>query len=201
MGTGPGFSTAMDVLVLLALAATIFFAARLSIHLKVFRAGRDDMEKLVADLGRNVARAEETIAGLRGAARESGRDLQALINEARAVLDELTIMTESAGNIAGRLERAAGAAPQGRQAQGRRGTTEQAPPPSRAQAAAAKAAPPSFAIRDPEFERGGGAEDGGAEEFGMDDDEGAGGLQSRAEKDLYEALRRGRKKTEAGGVP
>lgn len=189
----------MDVLVLLALAATIFFAARLSIHLKTFRAGRDEMEKLVADLGRNVERAEETIAGLRGAARDSGRDLQSLINEARAVQDELTIMTESAGNIAGRLERAAGSTPQARRG------AEPAPRAAKVQAAApaVKAAPSSFAIRDPEFERGGAPEDGDGEESGMEDEgwSAAEGLQSRAEKDLYEAMRRGRRKTEAGGVP
>ncbi|MBI4031586.1 MAG: hypothetical protein HY370_07895 [Proteobacteria bacterium] len=173
----------LDILILFLLAAVIFFTARLSLNLRDFREGKRDMDNLVNDLARNVGMAEAAISGLRNAAREAGRDLQGMINEAKSLAEELEIMSESGNNIAGRLESAA---------QRRRKTV--AEPPEK----------PSFAIRDPEFEQ----ESGGSfEEEDFLNPEGLSGndVRSRAERELYEALQsggrvKGRKKTDAGGV-
>jgi len=182
--SGSALSLVLDISILVLLAAVIFFAARLSLNLRNFREERRDLDNLVNDLARNVGMAEAAISGLRNAAREAGRDLQGMINEAKSLTDELEIMAESGNNIAGRLETAA----QKRQ--------KAAPP-----AAAAK---PSFAIRDPEFER---EDEGSPAEDGLLDspDMAAGDGRSRAEQELYEALQsggrmKGRKKTDAGGV-
>jgi hypothetical protein len=152
----------MDALVMVLLAAVLFFAIRLQKQLLAFRGERLGFEKLVRDLGASVTQAEKAIQGLRDTARASGRDLQAQIDSARALSDELQIITEAGDNLAARLERAA---------EGHGGTVS---------------SKGGFAIRDPEVEKG---EDGEA----FADDAGEGGkLHSRAEKELYDALR-GRK--------
>lgn len=184
--SGSALSLVLDISILVLLAAVIFFAARLSLNLRNFRRERYALDNLVSDLARNVGMAEAAISGLRNAAREAGRDLQGMINEAKSLTDELEIMAESGNNIAGRLESAS---------QKRR---KAAPPPA--------AAKPSFAIRDPEFEREDEGDPAENDDFSSDlPDRTSGGGCSRAEQELYEALQsggrmKGRKKTDAGGV-
>ena len=160
-------SMALDGAVILLLAAVIFFASRLSLYLRDFRAGRKDMDRLIRDLSASVEKADRAMAGLREAARDSGRDLQFMINEAKALTDELQLMSEAGNNMARRLETVA-------EKSGRGGTP----------ATAARRKELSFAIRDPEFDS---ADNGGdADEYPFEDE--TTGLQSRAERELFEAL-------------
>jgi hypothetical protein len=162
--TGPLALMIMDVVVMVLLAAVLFFAIRLQAQLMNFRAERLGFEKLLRDLGANIAHAEKAIQGLRDTARASGRDLQAQIDSARALSDELQIISEAGDNLASRLERSAegnGGAVGGRNA--------------------------GFAIRDPEAEK-----DGNDDGLFADDSDGE-KFHTRAEKELYEALRGGRK--------
>lgn len=181
--SGSVFFLVLDIAILVLLAAVIFFAARLSLNLRTFREERRELDNLVNDLARNVGMAEAAISGLRNAAREAGRDLQGMINEAKSLTDELGIMAESGNNIAGRLESAA---------------------QKRQKAASPSAAKPSFAIRDPEFDREDEGDPADDSLFDLPDISGSDG-RSRAEQELYEALQsggrmKGRKKTDAGGV-
>lgn len=199
-------SVILDGIMICLLAGTIFYAARLSIHIRAFRDNRKELESLIGDLTSNIEKAGDAVDGLRESARQSGRDLQALINEARGLSEELQIMSESGNSLASRLERLA-----------EKNTRPAAPhkplpdfPPSVPPRPVRAAPPPSsgkapplrgFAIRDPEFEKDEAGE--GMNEAGLmagDEAEDAipATLVSRAEKELYEALRR--KKTEAGGM-
>ena len=47
-----------DVLIAVLLGATIFFAARLSVHLKVFRESRGELQNLIVDLASHIEKAE-----------------------------------------------------------------------------------------------------------------------------------------------
>ncbi len=177
--TNAGFSLFLDGAILVLLMATVFFAARLSLHLKDFRESRHEFDRLINKLTVDITKAEQSIAGLREAARESGRDLQDTIKQARALADELQFMGESGNTVATRLEKAVTG--------GR---------------SAARGGAASFAIRDPEFEpeiTEDAREDGlfPGEESGHG---GSGQFSSRAERELFEALRGSRKKTGAGGV-
>ena len=163
--TGPLALMIMDVVVMILLAAVLFFAIRLQAQLMNFRGERMEFEKLLRDLGANIAHAEKAIQSLRDTARASGRDLQAQIESARALSDELQIISEAGDNLASRLERSA---------EGNGGTVS------------GRAA--GFAIRDPEEEKG--EEDNGL--FADDPGEGE-KFHTRAEKELYDALRGGRK--------
>lgn len=195
----------MDGLVLILLGITVFFAAKLSLQLKAFRESRDGLKSLIGDLSGQINQAEMAITGLRESARESGRDLQELISEASALKDEMEMIYDSSNRLAERLENVPArraspqAAPQ-RPASQRPSYADdmdeeddeigfETPAPQKQESP--KASP--FMIRDPEFDRDEIAEDELAEE-----DEELKQFQSRAEKELFEALR-GKKKVESAG--
>lgn len=186
--TDGGWPLILDGVILVLLAATVFLAARLSIQLKDFRESRRSMEGLVRDLARHVDKAQQAIEGLRESVREAGRDLHGKIREAQALTDELQIIIESGNNLASRLEQLAekGARPSVRPG---RFAAEM---PRHEDAGAGP-----FAIRDPDFDDPlpeSMSEDGTFP--GEDDPEEAGasgGFYSRAERELFEALRKSKK--------
>lgn len=96
-----------DAIIMVLLAATIVFAAKLSISLKRFKDNRDILDKMIRDLNTNVNDAERVIGQLQNNARETGSDLQRMIDQASALSDELSLMTEAGDNLAGRLEKLA----------------------------------------------------------------------------------------------
>lgn len=174
----------LDAVIIVLLGATIFYAARLSLYLRDFRAGKKDMDKLISSLADHIVRAEKAITGMRESARESGRDLQSLINEAKALSEELQFMGEAGNSLASRLETLA-------ERSAKMAVAAKAAPRSRERFIAAKE--DSFAIRDADFE----LEEDALREVVSDEP----GLQSRAERELYEALQRSSGgKTRAGGV-
>lgn len=190
----------LNGVILILLGATIFFAVRLSLSLKAFRESRAGLSALIADLSRNIDQAQIAIAGLRETARDAGKDLQDRIAAARQLRDELDVMTESGGNLAKRLE---GAATRAREegvtatAAGTaalfRGTSGRPP---------ARPASGGFAIRDRDADVEVEVEEPAPASApsqslsfppGPDREEsrGAEALHSKAERDLYAALRKG----------
>lgn len=216
----------MDVMVMALLGATVFYAVRLSKQLRVFRQTKGDLQHLIGDLSGQITQAEMAITGLREAARESGRDLQELISEGNALKDELGMMHDSANRLASRLEDAATRKstaqdvarrqPQSRPARKDASVTqsfeikdpdewdvdieeeiEEKAMPSRSSRPASLSddKPSPFMIRDPEFDTDDAGDDdwsGGTIEDELED------FQSRAEKELFEALH-GKKKLETAG--
>lgn len=97
-------SLVMDILITVLLAATIFYAVRLSKHLEVFRSNRSDMERLIRDLSAQITRAQEGITTLDDVAKESSAELRKLVDRATGLSDELQIINESGNKLAERLE-------------------------------------------------------------------------------------------------
>ena len=97
-------SLIMDIVITALLAATIFYALRLSKHLEAFRSNRADMERLIRDLTSQITRAQEGITTLDEVAKDSSDDLRKLVDRATGLSDELQIMTESGNKLAERLE-------------------------------------------------------------------------------------------------
>lgn len=190
----------LDGLVLLFLAATIFFAIRLTASINTFRKGRKELEKLVGDLSRNIEKADLSIMGLKNSAKDAGRDLQSLLNEAKALSDELQIMTNAGDNLASRLERLA---ERNRETIERIEKTAKPPAPSglatsdlrRVQESKRAMTGPAFAIRDKEYESGEDESDFSVEDDLPDDGQG----HSKAERELLEAIRKSTKTK--GGRP
>lgn len=100
-------SFVFDVGMMVMLAATIICALRLNKHLSVFRSNRNEMERLIRELTTQITRAQEGITTLDDISKTQGEDLRKMVAKARALMDELAIMTESANSVANRLENSA----------------------------------------------------------------------------------------------
>lgn len=187
----------LDGLVLLFLGITVFFASRLSVQLKVFRQTRTDLKGLIGDLSGQITQAEMAITGLREAARESGRDLQEMISQASALKDEMEMIYDSSNRLVDRLEQSPGrksAMPSEAdymESEDRQNAHKQQNAPKSPEKPSG-ASP--FSIRDPEYLDG---EDDDLDTAGGYDEE-LEAFQSRAEKELFEALS-GKKKVKVAG--
>jgi Domain of unknown function (DUF6468) len=93
----------LDIVLIGIVGIGLVQAARLMSHLVELRQSRTDMERFVVDFNATVMRAEAGIKGLRMAARESGDDLEKLVEKAILVRDELQFISDSADQIADRL--------------------------------------------------------------------------------------------------
>lgn len=74
--------------------------------LAIVRDGKAEFSQLVGSLAEAVAKADISINTLKSAAAEYDTTLQKQIGVARALVDELQMINESANNLASRLERA-----------------------------------------------------------------------------------------------
>ncbi len=202
----------LDLIILVLLAATIFYSVRLAAGLKAFRESRSELSSLLEKLSVSIEQAEEAIAGLRVAARESGNELQETINQARSLSEELQFINEAGDNLAKRLEDLASRSGKSLAAREnsheeeetyfsdpglerifRKPEQEENPPVSEKKNIKSPVSP--FTIRDRDFDRGEQPADIPPEEFGgTENDPGSDGLRTRAERDLYAALMQKRKK-------
>lgn len=100
-------ATIIDIVVLLFLGLTIFYAWRLSSYMKIFRDSRRDMEGLLVKLDQDIVRAEKSVLGMRNAAESAAMKLNETIRESKFLADELKFMNEAGDNLATRLEKLA----------------------------------------------------------------------------------------------
>ena len=94
----------MDAAILALLAATVFLAFRLSLSLRTFKESRFEMEGLVNRLSSNIDKAEQAIGGMQNSTRKAGAELDEVISDAKRIRDELKLMNESGNSLASRLE-------------------------------------------------------------------------------------------------
>ena len=79
----PGLGLILDVVIVVLLGATIFYAIRLSRHLDSFRSNRTSMERLIRELSMQITRAQEGVTALDEASKDSGAELRDLIIKSR----------------------------------------------------------------------------------------------------------------------
>jgi len=183
------FSTGMDIVILILLAATVYLAFRLNINLKHFKDSRKEMEGLVTRLTANIDKAEKAIQGMQNAARNAGRDLDEVISDAKVLSDELKFMNEAGNNLATRLEKLAERNREVTEKIEERITVTSVSSPLKSQPIRLDEGARGFAIHDRDFEAG--FDDADDEDFELTDDD-FGGLQSQAERELFEALQKGK---------
>jgi len=106
------------------LAVTIAYCFQLNRRLTALRAEQEAMADLVVGLNQATERAQDGIFQLRAASQESEETLKLEVSRARALADELSLITEAGSNLAERIE--AGLAP-ARQGPARQGPARQAP--------------------------------------------------------------------------
>jgi hypothetical protein len=165
----------LDILIIILLGATIFYAMRLSKYLEQFRSNRSDMERLIRDLSMQITRAQEGISTLDQLTKDNSDELRSLLIKGRGLADELQIMNEVGDNLASRLETLSSSARMGSQEQARETTKPVFAAPARQKAESAPVgASALFSIRDPDY----------------DDDDDTKALSSKAEKELARALKK-----------
>jgi len=95
----------LDLVLIGVVGTGVVQAVRLIRQLQDLRASRAEMERFVHEFNSAVTRAEAGIKGLRSVARESGDDLEKLIEKASLVRDELSFIIDSAEGVSERLAR------------------------------------------------------------------------------------------------
>jgi hypothetical protein len=98
---------AIEIVLALMLGACLVYFWRLDRKLTALRSGQDGALKAAAELAQATAQAEAAVRVLRATAQDTGRDLQARINDARATAERL-------GLSAGRVRTAADVGMRGR---------------------------------------------------------------------------------------
>lgn len=99
-----GLDLISNGVVAILLACTIWYAFNLNRRLGVMRAQQEEFSRLVLSLNQATARAQEGIYELKTISQTSAESLRAEIAKARALADELAIITEAGNNLADRIE-------------------------------------------------------------------------------------------------
>lgn len=97
----------LDGIILVFLAVTIFYAARLTLFMKSFRESRAAIQSLIRDLSVTIDKAEQSIISLKGDAVDVESSISGVLNESKFIADELKFMNSAGDNLAARLEKLA----------------------------------------------------------------------------------------------
>ncbi len=97
-------SLVMDIVVLLALGVTIFYAVRLSNSLNAFKQHRSEFDALIKVLSDNIEQAYRAIDELKDSSEKAGRDLQDALNDSQYMIDELRMVNDASDSLSRRLE-------------------------------------------------------------------------------------------------
>ena len=92
----------LEILLAVLMCACLFYCWRLERRLNALRTGQDGIRAAASELSKSVAQAENAVRVLRSTAHESGRDLQARIETARALAERLGLSVgrvRSAGDL------------------------------------------------------------------------------------------------------
>ena len=90
------WSLLIESLLVLLLAATIYFAIRLNRRLTVLRVEKEQLEKLITQFELVADRAHSSLSGLRATADHVKSDLDDATNKSHAMRDELAFLIERA---------------------------------------------------------------------------------------------------------
>ena len=100
------FAIFMDLLVIGLMVATIGYAVSLNRSISKLRDGKAELATLLGNLAEAVAHADVAIKGMKAIAGEYDNSLSQRIGTARALVDELNVINETADNLAARIEKA-----------------------------------------------------------------------------------------------
>lgn len=95
----------IDILLVTLLGVAIYGAYRLNRNLGVIRHGQEELTGLVAQLNEATGRAQTSIQELKRTGSGIEESLHSEIGRARALADELSLITEAGDSLADRLEK------------------------------------------------------------------------------------------------
>jgi len=96
---------AVDATLIILLVVMIISAYRLHQRLNIMRSGQDELRKTVDNLNQAIGDAQRSVAGLKLSATDIQETLGIETRAARALADELKLITEAGNNLADRIER------------------------------------------------------------------------------------------------
>jgi hypothetical protein len=96
---------ALEILLVVLLAATLFQAVRLERALGILKRERTSLEALVAGFNASTHHAESGILHLREAADGAGKQIQSQLAKSVALKDDLSYLTDRGERLADRLDR------------------------------------------------------------------------------------------------
>lgn len=96
----------LELVLLVVLIAAALLCWRVDRRLRALREGQDGLRDTVRTLDEAVERARASLAALDRASRGAGVELQDQVREARALADELRLLTDAGERSAGRLAQA-----------------------------------------------------------------------------------------------
>lgn len=99
-------SLIVEIVLAMLLTATLVYCALLECRLRLLRGDQAELSKTVVALNSGIARAQTSLGALRAAAAEAGEVLDAKAGAARALADELSVLTAAGERIASRIEAA-----------------------------------------------------------------------------------------------
>ena len=106
MSVLPDYGLLFDVIVAVMLGVTITYSVILNRKLTTFRNGREEMGALVKEFAEAIRQAEQGMAAIREAAEGSGEALQAKVESADRLADDLAYLMKRADLAVGKLEEA-----------------------------------------------------------------------------------------------
>ena len=97
----------LEIMVAALLVVTVGYCWQLNRRLGALRGAQGELGRLLHEFGRATQSAESAIAELKRASGETAGQLEDRVREARALRDELSVMTQAGNGLAERLERGA----------------------------------------------------------------------------------------------
>jgi len=104
-------SMGLEVLLVVLLAFTLLYCVILERRLASLRRNQNGLKKMIGDLNSAIVNASTSLRALKMAAGEAAETLDDRLRRARALSDELSLLTNSGERIAQRFDRAAPQAP------------------------------------------------------------------------------------------
>jgi phage shock protein A len=105
------FAMALELTLTFLLAATLIYCIVLERRLTAVRKGQDGLKKMIGELNGAIAGAGASLRALKMAAGEAASTLDDRMKHARALADELSLLSSSGERIAQRYDRAAPSTP------------------------------------------------------------------------------------------
>lgn len=97
----------LDIIILVFLAGTIFYAARLMHYFKSFKQEKESIIGLMSNLSVTIEKAQESIGTMKQSASQTADDMHSIMSTAKSTIDELAFMNSSGDKLADRLEKLA----------------------------------------------------------------------------------------------
>ncbi len=104
-------SMGLELLLSLLLALTLVYCIVLERRLASVRKGQDGLKKMIGELNGAIAGAGASLRALKSAAADAAETLDDRLKRARALSDELSLITNSGEHIARRFDRTVPATP------------------------------------------------------------------------------------------